>query len=89
MRALRSEAEVEAEFLYDAYEGALQSLQTAHLELALRSFEVTLLEHMGQSYEWDMDFKTADLVEADSHYGFFVEQCCPDGESLGGSIANG
>jgi DNA repair protein RecO (recombination protein O) len=74
LRALRSEAEVEAEYLYEAYEGALQNLQSQQLELALRSFEITLLEHMGQSYEWDMDFKTADLVEADCHYGFFVEQ---------------
>lgn len=74
LRALRSEAEVEAEYLYEAYEAAINSLQNQHLELALRSFEITLLEHMGQSYEWDMDFKTAELVEQDCHYGFFVEQ---------------
>jgi DNA repair protein RecO (recombination protein O) len=74
LRALRSDAEVEAEYLYEAYEGALHNLQNQQLELALRTFEITLLEHMGQSYEWDMDFKTADFVEEDSHYGFFVEQ---------------
>lgn len=74
LRALRSDAEVEAEYLYEAYAGALQSLQQQHLEQALRVFEITLLEHMGQSYEWDIDFKTADQVEDDSHYGFFVEQ---------------
>lgn len=74
LRALRSDAEVEAEYLYEAYEGALHNLQNQNLELALRTFEITLLEHMGQSYEWDMDFKTADYVEDDSHYGFFVEQ---------------
>ncbi|WP_283787088.1 DNA repair protein RecO [Bermanella sp. WJH001] len=74
LRALRTDAEVEAEFLYEAYEAALHNLQNQQLELALRTFEITLLEHMGQSYEWDMDFKTADYVEDDSHYGFFVEQ---------------
>ncbi|GAA6134480.1 DNA repair protein RecO [Oceaniserpentilla sp. 4NH20-0058] len=74
LRALRSEAEVEAELLYEAYQAALHNLQNQNLELALRLFELTLLEHMGQSYEWSMDFKTADWVEADCHYGFFVEQ---------------
>lgn len=74
LRALRTDAEVEAEYLYEAYEGALHNLQNQQLELALRTFEITLLEHMGQSYEWDMDFKTADYVEDDCHYGFFVEQ---------------
>ena len=73
-RALRSDAEIEAELLFDAYEQALMSLQGEHIEHSLRTFELTLLEHMGQSYEWNFDFKTADLVEPDVHYGFFVEQ---------------
>ncbi|NVK38118.1 MAG: DNA repair protein RecO [Gammaproteobacteria bacterium] len=74
LRALRSEAEVEAESLYEAYSLALSHLQSQSLEYVLRMFELTLLEHMGQSYEWDFDFKTAEPIEADSHYGFFVEQ---------------
>lgn len=73
-RALRSDAEIEAELLFESYEYALNSLQEHHIELALRTFELTLLEHMGQSYEWNFDFKTADFVEPDTHYGFFVEQ---------------
>lgn len=74
LRALRSEADVEAEHLFTAYQAALSSLQGEHVEVALRIFELTLLEHMGQSYEWGMDFKTAEFVEQDTHYGFFVEQ---------------
>jgi len=74
LRALRTDAEIEAESLFETYEAALQNLQNENLELALRAFELTLLEHMGQSYEWNMDFKSADYVEPDCHYGFFVEQ---------------
>ncbi len=74
LRALRSEAEVEAESLYEAYSQALTHLQSQSLEYVLRMFELTLLEHMGQSYEWNFDFKTAEPIEPDNHYGFFVEQ---------------
>lgn len=74
IRALRSDAEVEADALYDAYENALHSISTDHLEASLRMFELSLLEHMGQSYEWGFDFKTGEQVEMDCDYGFFVEQ---------------
>ncbi len=73
IRALRSEADVEAEQLFDAYENVLLKLNT-NVELTLRLFELTLLEHMGQSYEWGMDFKTGLDIEPNAHYGFFPEQ---------------
>lgn len=74
LRALRSEADVEAEELFDYYRQALMSLNETHLELALRQFELVLLQHMGQEYQWDMDFKTGEFIDAHAHYGFFVEQ---------------
>ena len=74
LRALRSETDMEDELLFEAYEQALNSLNQLSLEYCLRQFELILLEHLGQSYEWNMDFKTADFVDAGSHYGFFVEQ---------------
>lgn len=80
LRALRSEADIEAETLFDSYVAVLNTLNASerddqvHLEQVLRMFELTLLEHMGQSYEWAMDFRTGDYVEPDQFYGFFVEQ---------------
>ncbi len=57
-RALRSEADLEAELLFEAYEAALINLTGENLETSLRHFELTLLEHMGQSYEWALDFRS-------------------------------
>ena len=74
LRALRSEADIDSELLFEAYEAALVSLNNNSLETSLRVFEITLLEHLGQSYQWDMDFKTGEVVDSGSHYGFFVEQ---------------
>jgi len=74
LRALRSDAEVEADALFDAYEDVLNSLNSEQLELSLRLFELSLLQHMGQAYEWGWDFRTQLPVEASAYYGFFVEQ---------------
>lgn len=74
LRALRSDAEVESQSLFDAYEDVLASLNSESLELSLRLFELSLLEHMGQQYEWALDFRTESVVEDDAFYGFFVEQ---------------
>jgi DNA repair protein RecO (recombination protein O) len=74
LRALRSEADIEDEALFDAYESALVSLNQNTLEQSLRQFELTVLEHMGQNYQWDMDFKTGEVVNEATYYGFFVEQ---------------
>lgn len=73
-RALRSEADIEDEDLFDAYADVLKSLLNEQIEYALRLFELTLLEHMGQTYQWAWDFKTHAEVEADAQYGFHVEQ---------------
>jgi len=73
-RALRSEADLEAELLFEAYEAALINLTGENLETSLRHFELTLLEHMGQSYEWALDFRSGNLVEEDAYYGFYAEQ---------------
>jgi len=73
-RALRSEADLEAELLFEAYEAALASLTSGNLEYSLRRFELTLLEHMGQSYEWALDFRSGNVVEEDAYYGFYAEQ---------------
>lgn len=74
LRALRSETDMQDELLFEAYEQALQSLNQLSLEYCLRQFELILLNHLGQSYEWDMDFRRADFVESDRYYGFFAEQ---------------
>lgn len=74
LRSLRSETDMQDELLFEAYEQALHSLNKLSLEYCLRQFELILLEHLGQGYEWNMDFRSADFVEADVHYGFFVEQ---------------
>jgi len=77
LRALRSEADIEAEQLFAAYKAVLHTLngvKVDELEIVLRQFELTLLEYMGQSYEWTMDFRTGDWVDADGYYGFFAEQ---------------
>lgn len=74
IRALRSDAEVEADALFEAYEHALKAITSRHLEASLRLFELSLLEHMGQSYEWCFDFKSGEMVDAETDYGFFVEQ---------------
>jgi DNA repair protein RecO (recombination protein O) len=74
LRALRSETEIEDEALFDAYQEALVSLNNDNLEQSLRRFELTLLEHMGQNYQWEMDFKTGEVVTETLYYGFFVEQ---------------
>jgi len=74
LRALNSEADIDSDLLFEAYEAALVSLNNDTLEAALRLFEMTLLEHLGQAYQWGMDFKTAEVVNADCYYGFFVEQ---------------
>lgn len=73
-RALRSEADIEDEDLFDAYTDVLKSLLNQHIEYALRLFELTLLEHMGQTYQWALDYKTQAEVDADAYYGFYVEQ---------------
>jgi len=73
-RALRSEADLEAELLFEAYEAALINLTGENLETSLRHFELTLLEHMGQSYEWALDFRSGNVVEEDAYYGFYDEQ---------------
>ncbi len=73
-RALRSEADIESELLFEAYEAVLASLTSDNLELSLRQFELILLEHMGQSYEWAVDFKSGQLIDVEGHYGFYVEQ---------------
>jgi DNA repair protein RecO (recombination protein O) len=74
LRALGNEADIDSELLFDAYEAALVSLNNDTLETALRVFEMTLLEHLGQAYEWGIDFKTGEVVLPNSYYGFFVEQ---------------
>jgi DNA repair protein RecO (recombination protein O) len=74
LRALKSEADIGNDLLFEAYESALVSLNNDALEAALRVFELTLLQHLGQAYQWDMDFKTGEVVSADCYYGFFVEQ---------------
>lgn len=74
LRALGKDADVEDELLFEAYEQALHHLNDASVEYCLRHFEIILLEHLGQSYEWDFDFRDASPVEADRYYGFFVEQ---------------
>jgi len=74
VRALRSEAEIADETLFEAYEGALVSLNNENLECSLRLFELTLLEHMGQHYQWNIDFKTGMPIDSEQYYGFFVEQ---------------
>lgn len=74
LRALRSETDIDSELLFESYEAALVSLNNDSLEVALRVFEITLLEHLGQNYQWDMDFKTGEVVDGESYYGFFVEQ---------------
>jgi DNA repair protein RecO (recombination protein O) len=73
-RALRSEADVDSELLFEAYESVLLNLTSDNLEISLRQFELMLLEHMGQSYEWAMDFRNTQLIDASTHYGFYVEQ---------------
>jgi len=76
LRALRSEAEIESEWLFESYEKALVNLNHNNLALeqSLRLFELALLEHLGQNYQWDMDFKTGEVLDPNVHYGFFVEQ---------------
>lgn len=74
LRALRSEADVEDEALFEAYASSLLSLNQLNLEESLRLFELSLLEHMGQEYQWHVDFKTGEIVDTKSYYGFFVEQ---------------
>lgn len=74
LRALRSEADIEDEALFNAYEAALVSLNNERLEPCLRMFEITLLQHLGQDYLWDMDFKSMQRVVDDAYYGFFIEQ---------------
>ncbi len=73
-RALRSDADLEAELLFEAYEAALINLTGDNLEYSLRQFELTLLEHMGQSYEWALDFRDGNMVDEGAYYGFYAEQ---------------
>ncbi len=73
-RALRSEADLESELLFEAYEVVLHNLSSDNLETSLRQFELTLLEHMGQAYQWDMDFRTGEVTDEKAYYAFFVEQ---------------
>ncbi|MFT7109767.1 MAG: DNA repair protein RecO (recombination protein O) [Psychrobacter glaciei] len=99
LRALRSQIEIEDEALFDAYEASLVSLNSDDLEQSLRQFELTVLEHMGQNYQWEVDFKTGEVVAETSYYGFFVEQGMtqvsqayvnsnPNGCFLGGDLIN-
>lgn len=74
LRALHSEADLEAECLFAAYEATLVNLGGEQLECSLRHFELTLLEHMGQGYEWALDFRSGNRVDEDAYYGFYVEQ---------------
>ncbi len=74
LRALRSEADIDAELLFEAYEHALKNLTSENIESSLRLFELTLLEYMGQSYEWALDFRTGEVIDENAHYGFFNEQ---------------
>ncbi len=73
-RALRSETDIEAELLFEAYEVALINLTGINLECSLRHFELSLLEHMGQGYEWGLDFRSGEEVNENVHYGFYAEQ---------------
>jgi DNA repair protein RecO (recombination protein O) len=73
-RALRCETDIEAERLFEAYEAALINLTGINLEFSLRHFELTLLEHMGQGYEWGLDFRSAEKVHESAYYGFYAEQ---------------
>ena len=52
----------------------LNNLSSESLEITLRQFELTLLEHMGQPYEWSLDFRSGLVVDEKAYYGFYVEQ---------------
>jgi DNA repair protein RecO (recombination protein O) len=70
------------EALFDDYHAILYALQTPHgLEIALRTFEKKLLQHLGFGLNLERDADSGDAVRADAVYSYRFEH----GPVLGGS----
>ena len=61
--------------LFESYEALLSSLQgTSDSILAVRTFEVRLLDELGYGISFDYDARDGQAVESEQHYRFVTEE---------------